>query len=67
MPRKGFSPYAAVHTRGGSTDADRRFFPLTAPRESCNIKAVHAQLDVLNISGDMYFQLGLQESNNLKN
>ncbi len=67
MPRKGFSSYAAVHTRGGSTDADRRFFPLTTARESADVKGVHGQIDILNISGDMYFQFGFQESDDPEN
>jgi hypothetical protein len=64
MPRRGFSAEVTVFTKPGTADADRRFFPLTPPRDSSQAAKVLAVLALYAITGDMLFQLGFQESDN---
>lgn len=64
MSRKGFSPEATVFTKPGTADGDRRFFPLTGPRNSAECAAVLAMILIYALTGDMLFQLAYQESDN---
>lgn len=62
MPRKGFSSDVTVYTKPGTADGDRRFFPLSAPRETAQVGAVLAVIAIYALTGDMLFQLAYQES-----
>lgn len=63
MIRRGFSAFACPFTRADkSPSTGTRFFPITAPRSTADIKFVHAMMDVMNITGDMHLQFGFVES-----
>ncbi len=63
MIRRGFSPFACLFTRADtSPTTGTRFFPFTTPRSTADIKAVHAMMDVLNMTGDTRLQFGFIES-----
>lgn len=64
MQRRGFSPQVTAFTKPGTADGDRRFFPLTGARDSSQCAKVLALLILYAITGDMYFQLAFQESDN---
>lgn len=62
MPRRGYSPEVTVFTKPGTAGGDRRFFPLTAPRESADCALVLAVIQIYALTGDIYFEIGFQES-----
>lgn len=64
MARKGFSADRTVFTKPGTADGDRRFFPLTGPRESAECAAVLAVILIYALTGDMLFQLAFRASDN---
>lgn len=64
MSRKGWSPDVTVFTKPGTADGDRRFFPLTGPRNSAESATVLAVILIYALTGDMLFQLAYQESDN---
>ena len=63
MVRRGFNPFACVFTRADiSATTGIRFFPCTAVRPTADIKAVHAMMDALNLTGDTRLTFGYLES-----
>jgi hypothetical protein len=64
MAKNGFSAYERVYTRASTAASSRRFFPVGPSRDASDIASVRWQLDIYNLTGDTFFEVGYQVADN---